>query len=106
MRGEAVTAHNGAGVIRIATLTAQGSRMPALLHAARTNAEEARSQPGCLSAEVGTVPDDDTQLVVVSRWRSADDLTAFLSWHEGIAHELIRRASSVAPRAMHYPIER
>lgn len=78
--------------------------MPALLSAARANAEEARAQPGCLSADVGTVPDDDTRLVVVSRWRSMGDLTAFLNWHEGIAHELISQASSVRPSAVHYPV--
>lgn len=104
MEEEAVTSHDGAGVIRIATLTAQDGRMPALLRAAQINAQEARAQPGCLSAEVGTMPDDAVHLVVVSRWRSVDDLTAFLNWHEGIAHELISRASFAAPHAVHYPV--
>lgn len=97
------SAHAPAGVLRIATLTARNGAMPALIDAARTNAAEAAAQPGCLSADVCRVPDDPMQLVVASRWRSQSDLSAFLNWHEGIAHELIAHASSVEPRAVHYP---
>ena len=102
-----MTAPDGSGgVIRIATLTAHDGRMPALIRAAKTNADEARAQPGCLTAEVCAVPDDAAHLIVVSRWRSMGDLAAFLNWHEGIAHALIRQASAAPPHAVHYPVHR
>lgn len=91
-----------AAVTRVATLTARPGEMPALIRAARANAAEAADQPGCLSAEVAAVPGDAMRLVVVSRWTTEDDLTAFLGWHEGVAHELIAAASEVKPHAVHY----
>ncbi|MEO7126966.1 MAG: antibiotic biosynthesis monooxygenase family protein [Nakamurella sp.] len=94
--------HRAAGVVRVATLTARADEMPALIRAAQANAAEARSQPGCLTADVCTVPDDPDRLIVLSRWETPDDLSAFLGWHEGVAHELISQASSVKPQAVHY----
>lgn len=93
-----------AGVLRVALLTARDGMTDELLVAAHTNAAEARRAPGCQSADVCLVPDRPAQVVVCSRWASPTALSAFLGWHEGIAHRLIAQASSDRPAATHYPI--
>lgn len=75
------------GIVRIATFTAKPGRMDDMIAAAKVNGATAMEQPGCLSAEVATVPGDDSQAVVVSRWATEADLQKYLDWHQNQAHE-------------------
>lgn len=96
---------DGAGrVIRIATFVAKPGRMADLIDAAHENAATALGQQGCLSAEVATVPGDQSRAIVVSRWASAGALQAYLDWHQGIAHATMAEACEGKPVAVHYPV--
>lgn len=93
----------GAGVIRIATFHASTGALAGLLRAAADNAQEARSAPGCLSAEVCHARDET--VLVISRWESNAPLQQFLSWHQGRAHGSVAPFTTAAPRAMHYAVD-
>lgn len=75
-----------------------------LLEAARTNANDAASADGCLSAEVCTDPETEDGITVISRWQSRSALQQFLAWHETIAHASLADFSVEKPRARHCPV--
>lgn len=93
-----------AGVIRVSEFIARSGKSEALVEATRGNAQSARRQPGCISAEVCTSPHDSNRVVVISRWESTAALEEFLSWHQGIAHDSVATSVTEKPQSVHYPV--
>lgn len=92
-------------VIRITTLQARPGARDALVVAAWQNALAARTQDGCLSAEVAADPADPDRVLVVSRWTSESAVQSFLRWHETIAHAGLRDHTVDAPTSAHHAVD-
>lgn len=92
-------------VIRITTLRARPDARADLIAAAWQNALAARTQEGCLSAEVASDPADADRVLVISRWQSEAAVQAFLRWHETIAHASLRDYTASAPTSAHHVVD-
>ena len=65
--------------MRISTFSTDGERWAALIELLHRMGSAARSAEGCFGAQVCSVEDRPDTLAVVSRWRSRQDLDAFLA---------------------------
>lgn len=93
-----------AQVVRVTEFLARPGRVASLIEAASANAASARRQPGCVSAETCTHPDEPERVIVISRWETPDALRSFLSWHQGIAHDSVATSVAAPPKSVHYPV--
>src|SRR5699024_4004988 len=93
-------AAGAAAVVRLTTVRARPGAYWELQAAAQANAADAVVATGCLSAEACQGSAED-EVVVVSRWRTARDLEAFLAWHESAAHQGLAPHAAEPPHSQH-----